>query len=162
MAVDYQQLNEIHRIEGEVDQARAGVKNLVESRISLIEGLPEYQAVEEIKAALEAAKAKLKIAVRDNRDLARLDVDIAEARFDLRDLREILSNTLVLYTQQTGKAVLKEHDRVRQIELRARISKRLLGQERLPIGIDRHLGERVEIPAAPAPQHLEVTPEAAS
>jgi hypothetical protein len=31
--------------------------------------------------------------------VAKLDVDIAEARFDLRDLREILSNTLVTYTQ---------------------------------------------------------------
>jgi hypothetical protein len=29
--------------------------------------------------------------------------------------------------------VIKEHDRTRQIELRARISKRLLGQERLPL-----------------------------
>jgi hypothetical protein len=162
MAVDLQQLNEIHRIEGEVDQARSGVKKLVQDRIDLIEGLPEYQVLQDAREAVEAAKAKLKIAVRDNRDLARLDVDIAEARFDLRDLREILSHTLVLYTQQTGKAVLKEHDRVRQIELRARISKRLLGQERLPIGIDRHLGQHVEIPAAPTPQHLEVTPEPAS
>ena len=80
-----------------------------------------------------------------NRELAKLDVDIAEARFDLRDLREILWNTLVLYTQQTGKVVIKEHDRTRQIELRARISKRLLGQERLPIGINRHLGQHFPI-----------------
>jgi hypothetical protein len=146
MAVDLQQLNEIHQLENEVDQARGGVKALVDSRTSLIEGLPEYQALEEARAALEAAKAKFKIAVRDNRDVAKLDVEIAEARFDLRDLREILSNTLVLYTQQTGKVVIKEHDRTRQIELRARISKRLLGQERLPLGINRHLGEHFPIP----------------
>jgi hypothetical protein len=146
MAVDLQQLNDIHRIENEVDQARSGVKTLVDRRISLIEGLPEYQALEEARAALEAAKAKFKIAVRDNREVAKLDVEIAEARFDLRDLREILSNTLVVYTQQTGKVVIKEHDRTRQIELRARISKRLLGQERLPLGINRHLGEHFPIP----------------
>jgi hypothetical protein len=95
MAVDYQQL--------QVDQARAGVKERVQNRIDLIEALPEYQALEEARAAVEAAKAKLKIAVRDNRDLAKLDVVIAEARFDLRDLREILSHTLVLYTQQTAR-----------------------------------------------------------
>jgi hypothetical protein len=93
MAVDLQQLNEIHRLETEVDQTRSGVKQLIQNRIDLIEALPEYQALEEAKAAVEAAKAKLKIAVRDNRDLARLDVEIAEARFDLRDLREILSHT---------------------------------------------------------------------
>jgi hypothetical protein len=60
--------------------------------------------------------------------------------------REVLSHTLVLYTQQTGKVVIKEHDRTRQIELRARISKRLLGQERLPLGINRHLGQHFPIP----------------
>jgi hypothetical protein len=146
MPVDLQQLNEIHRLEGEVDQSRADVKQLTQSRTDLIEALPEYQALKEAQAAVEAAKAKVKIAVRDNRDLAKLDVDIAEARFDLRDLREILSHTLVLFTQQTGKVVIKEHDRTRQVELRARISKRLLGQERLPIGINRHLGQHFSIP----------------
>jgi hypothetical protein len=146
MPVDLQQLNEIHRLEGEVDQSRAGVKQLEQKRVDLVEALPEYVALEEAKRAVEEAKAGLKIAVRDNRDLAKLEVDIAEARFDLRDLREILSHTLVLYTQQTGKVVIKEHDRTRQIELRARISKRLLGQERLPIGINRHLGQHFPIP----------------
>jgi hypothetical protein len=146
MPVDYQQLQDIHRLETEVDQARAGVKQRVQNRIDLIEALPEYQALEEARAAVEAAKAKLKIAVRDNREVAKLDVEVAEARFDLRDLREVLSHTLVLYTQQTGKVVIKEHDRTRQIELRARISKRLLGQERLPIGINRHLGQHFPIP----------------
>jgi hypothetical protein len=156
MPVDYQQLQDIHRLEGEVDQAKAGVKQLVQSRVDLIEGLPEYVALEEAKRAAEEAKAKLKIAVRDNRDLAKLDVEIAEARFDLRDLREILSHTLVLYTQQTGKVVIKEHDRTRQIELRARISKRLLGQERLPLGINRHLGQHFPIPVG---MKVEVKPD---
>jgi hypothetical protein len=141
MPVDLQQLQEIHRLETEVDQSRAGVKQLKQKRVDLVEALPEYVALEDARRAVEEAKARLKIAVRDNRDRAKLDVDIAEARFDLRDLREILSNTLVLYTQQTGKVVIKEHDRTRQIELRARISKRLLGQERLPLtGPNKLLG----------------------
>jgi hypothetical protein len=42
--------------------------------------------------------------------------------------------------------VIKEHDRTRQIELRARISRRLLGQERLPLGINRHFGQHFPIP----------------
>lgn len=74
-------------------------------------------------------------------------MEIAEAWFNLRDLREILSNTLVLYMQQTGKVVIKEHDQTRQIELRGRISKRLLGQERLPpAGPNKYLGQHFPIP----------------
>ena len=71
MPVDLQQLNEIHRLETEVDQVRGGVKALIDQRTGLIEGLPEYQALEEARVALEAAK--FKIAVRDNREVARLD-----------------------------------------------------------------------------------------
>jgi hypothetical protein len=103
MPVDYQQLQDIHRLEGEVDQAKAGVKQRAQDRVDLIEALLEYQALEEAKRAVEEAKAKLKITVRDNRDLAKLDVEIAEARFDLRDLREVLSHTRVLYTQQSAR-----------------------------------------------------------
>jgi hypothetical protein len=64
MPVDLQQLQEIHKLETEVDQARAGVKQRKQNRVDLIEALPEYQALEEARAAVEAAKAKLKIAVR--------------------------------------------------------------------------------------------------
>jgi hypothetical protein len=84
----------------------------------------------------------------------------SRGRFDLRDLREILSHTLVLYTQQTGKVVIKEHDRTRQIELRARISKRLLGQERLLLaGPNKYLGQHFPIPVG---MKVEVKPEEGS
>jgi len=111
MAVDLQQLQEIDRIESEVDQGRAGVQQLVQSWLDLIEGLPEYKALEEAKAAVEEAKARLKIAVRDTARWPSWTLRSLRPGFDLRDLREILSHTVVMYTQQTGKAVLKEHDR---------------------------------------------------
>jgi hypothetical protein len=151
------QLGPFSHQQREVDQTRADVKQLEQKRVDLVGALPEHQALEEARAAVEAAKARLKIAVRDNRDLAKLDVEIAEARFDLRDLREVLSHTLVLYTQQTGKIVIKEHDRTRQIELRARISKRLLGQERLPLaGPNKYLGQHFPIPEG---MKVEVKPD---
>jgi hypothetical protein len=59
--------------------------------------------------------------------------------------------------QQTGKIVIKEHDRTRQIELRARISKRLLGQERLPLaGPNKYLGQHFPIPEG---MKVEVKPD---
>jgi hypothetical protein len=78
-------------------------------------------------------------------------------------LREIPSHHLVAYHEDTGRDVVKGIDaRTRQIELRAKLGKPALDQARLPLGLSRHLGQHVEIPAAPAPQHLEVTPEPAS
>jgi hypothetical protein len=47
MPVDLRQLQEIHKLETEVDQARAGVKQRKQNRVDLIEALPEYQPIEE-------------------------------------------------------------------------------------------------------------------
>jgi hypothetical protein len=163
MAVDMEQLQRIHRIEGEVKGAEQCVKELKQKRLDLILELPEYQALQDALTAVREAKALLKIAMRDDKELNALEVERAEEAFRLRDLREILSHHLVAYHEDTGRDVVKGIDaRTRQIELRAKLGKPALDQARLPLGLSRHLGQRVEIPAAPAPQHLEVTPEPAS
>jgi hypothetical protein len=146
MAVDLQQLQQIHRLESEVDQARAGVKQLTPSRVDLIEALPGVAGTRGGPGRCRGSQGKAQNRRPRQPRPREAGRRIAEARFDLRDLREILSHALVLYTQQTGKVVIKEHDRTRQVELRARISKRLLGQERLPLGINRHLGQHFPIP----------------
>jgi hypothetical protein len=69
------QLGPFSHQQREVDQTRADVKQLEQKRVDLVGALPEHQALEEARAAVEAAKARLKIAVCDNRDLAKLDVE---------------------------------------------------------------------------------------
>ena len=96
-------------------------------------------------------------AVAVNANLAKLDVEIAEAQLSARP-REILSHTLVLSTQQTGRAVLKQHDRVSQIELRARIE-RLLGQERLRLPSHHVAGAALPDPVG---MKVDVEPEEGS
>jgi hypothetical protein len=156
MAVDMHALNNIHRLEVEIAAAIQSVKALLERREEIITDLAEYQALDEALVAVSEARALLKIAIRDNRQLNGLEVEIAEARFKLRDEREMLSHHLVVYTQDTGRDVLKDHEaRTRQIELRAKLGKRALDQERLPLGLSKHYGAHVEIPTG---QRAEVKP----
>jgi hypothetical protein len=163
MAVDMEQLQRIHRIEGEVKAAEQNANELKEKRVELIQELPEYQALQDALAAVRDARARLKIAIREDSELANLEEERAEALFRLRDLREILSHHLVAYHEDTGRDVVKDHEsRNRQIELKAKLGKPTLDQARLPLGFGRHFGQHVEIPAPPTPQHLEVTPEPAS
>src|SRR6476646_10261642 len=137
MSVDMQALQAIHRIENEIEQSVKTVKALLEQRDDLIEDMDEHKALEEALAAVRAARVRLKLAIADNRDLNKLEVDIAEAKFKKRDLGDILSHRLVVYTQDTGRDVVKDHaDRARQIELKAKLGKPTLDQARLPLGIN--------------------------
>lgn len=150
MAVDMQALQAIHRIETEMEESAKAVKVLLEQRSDMITELDEYKALAAALAAVKAARSRLKIAIGDNRELNKLEVDIAEAKFKKRDLGEILSHHLVVYTQDTGRDVVKDHAaRTRQIELKAKLGKPTLDQTRLPLGINRHLGERQAIPEGP-------------
>jgi hypothetical protein len=150
-----QQLQAIHRLETEIVQTSSEVKRLVEGRNNLITDLPEYQTLQEAIKALEEARGRFKLAVRDDRDLARLDVDIAETRFTLRDLREQLSLSLVHYYQDTGQQTIRDsEERRRQIELHAKYATKPLGTEPLPLGLGRRFNAHIDIPTTPDAQHL--------
>jgi uncharacterized protein YPO0396 len=156
MSVDMGQLQRIHAIEIDVADATKTVKGLKQKRTQLVEGLPEYQALQEALEAAQAARMRLKLAIVDSYELVRLEEQLAEARYKQRDVTEILSHHLVIYTQDTGREVIKDREgRTRQIELRAKEGKAALDQVRLPLGLDKHFGARVEIPEAPPAGHLE-------
>src|SRR3954451_10930732 len=106
MSVNMEQLERIHRIETEIDQSVKAAKTLLEQKAELIEDLDEYKALEDALAAVKEARVRLRLAIGDNRELAKVEVDTAEERFKLRDLREILSHHLVVYTQDTGRDVV--------------------------------------------------------
>ena len=147
MSVDMQALQAIHRVENEIDDSTKAIKALSEQYTGLIEDLDEYQELEAALTAVKECRVKLKLAIRDNRELNKVEVDISEAKFKRRDLSEILSHHLVVYTQDTGKDVIRDREgRTRQIELKAKEGKPTLDQPRLPLGINRHLGERQPIP----------------
>src|SRR6478752_7611764 len=102
MAADIVLIQAIHRIETELADSVKGVKALIEQRSDHITDLDEFKALEDALAAVKAARYKLRLAIQDNRELNKLEVDISEAKFKKRDLGEILSHHLVVYTQDTG------------------------------------------------------------
>ena len=157
MAVDMQQLQAIHHLQGEVSEADREVKTLVEDYEQQLADLPEQQAVDEAEQALKEARDRLKIAITSDPDLAKLADQIDEAKFRRRDLGEILSHHLVVYHDETGRNVIKDREATtRAIEFKARLGKPALDQPRLPLGINRHLGQHFPIPVG---MKVEVKPE---
>ena len=103
------------------------------------------------------ARDRLKITIASDPDLAKLADRIDEAKFHRRDLGEILSHHLVAYHQDTGRDVIRDMEsRNRKIEFKAKLGKPALDQPRLPLGINRHLGQHFPIPVG---MKVEVKPE---
>ena len=147
MAVDMQQLQAIHHLQGEVSEADREVKTLVEDYEQQLADLPEQQAVAEAERTLKEARDRLKITIASDPDLAKLADQIDEAKFKRRDLGEILSHHLVVYHDETGRDVIKDREATtRAIEFKAKLGKPTLDQPRLPLGISRHLGEHSRSP----------------
>jgi hypothetical protein len=154
MAVDLQQLQAIHHLQGEVSEADREVKTLVEDYEQQLSDLPEQQAVDEAEQALKEARDRLKITIASDPDLAKLADRIDEAKFKRRDLGEIVSHHLVVYHDETGRDVIKDREATtRAIEFRAKIGKPTLDQPRLPLGLSQYFGRiipegyRVEVKA---------------
>jgi hypothetical protein len=146
VAVDQQLIQAIHRIENELDTETRGLKALRDKRIDLITDLDEFKTLQDALQAVKEARVRLKLAIQDNHELNRLEVEIGETKFHKHDLAEILSHHLVAYHEETGRDVVRDNEsRTRQIELKAKMGKPALDQPRLPLGINRHLGERQPI-----------------
>jgi hypothetical protein len=158
MAVDLQQLQAIHHLQGEVHEADRDVKTLVEDYAQQLADLPEQQAVSEAEQALKEARDRLKITIASDPDLAKLADRIDEAKFHRRDLGEILSHHLVVYHDGTGRDVIKDREATtRAIEFKAKLGKPTLGQPRLPLaGPNKYLGQHFPIPEG---MKVEVKPE---
>jgi hypothetical protein len=87
------------------------------------------------------------LAIRNDSELNRLEVEIGEAKFHRRDLGEILSHHLVAYHEDTGRDVVRDmENRNRKIEFKAKLGKPALDQPRLPIGQSQHFGRHISIP----------------
>ena len=134
-------------MQGEINAAIREVKDLLQQWDEHIRDLPEYQALRELLEAVIEARAWLKLAISNDSELNRLEVEIGEAKFHRRDLGEILSHHLVAYHEDRGRDIIKDMEsRNRKIEFKAKLGKPALDQPRLPLGINRHLGEHIPIP----------------
>lgn len=135
MSVDLEKLQRIHSLEGEIFATELELKAIKERRTELVTDLPEFTELEQAQAALRAASVKLKLAIRDNRELNALYVERGEVAYHLHDLKDMLSHHLTAYHQDTARDVIKDaQGRNRQIELSARLSKpskRVLDQTRM-------------------------------
>jgi hypothetical protein len=148
MSVDIQQLYQIHHLQGEVSEADREVKTLVEDYEQQLADLPEQRAVDEAERVLKEARDRLKITIASDPDLAKLADRIDEAKFNRRDLGEILSHHLVVYHDETGRDVIKDREATtRAIEFKAKLGKPTLDQPRLPLaGPNKYLGQHFPIP----------------
>ena len=146
-AVDLQQLQAIHHLQGEVSDADREAKALVEAYEEQLADLPEQQAVDEAEKALKEARDRLKITIASDADLAKLADRIDEAKFHRRDVGEILSHHLVVYHDETGRDVIKDREATtRAIEFKAKLGKPTLDQPRLSLGMSQHFGRHIPIP----------------
>ncbi|MDN4611457.1 hypothetical protein [Arthrobacter burdickii] len=161
MSVDLAQLQRIHSLEGEIAAAELELRAVKERRTELITELPEFKDLENVRGMLRTAEVKLKLAIRDDRELNALYEQRGEVSYHLHDLRDMLSHHLVAYHPDTGRDVVKDSSaRNRQIELSARLSKpgkRVMDQTKL--SFSQHFGVRVAIPEAPVAKQLELTQE---
>ena len=157
MTVDIQQLQAIHHLQGEVSEADREVKTSLRTTSSSWPICPSNKPSDEAEQALKEARDRLKITIATDPDLAKLADRIDEAKFHRRDLGEILSHHLVAYHEETGRDVIRDMEtRNRKIEFKARLGKPALDQPRLPLGINRHLGQHFPIPVG---MKVEVKPE---
>lgn len=114
-------------------KAKAEVSRLSEAAQNEVENMPQYQELVKAGQAVEAASEKLRIAKLGNRDLNNLLDTLAEARKEVRAINDALSSLLIHYAtthKQRSLNVLDEH---REIDITAKIGKRLEQQEVLPL-----------------------------
>lgn len=154
-------MGRIHLIDGEIVATELKIKAIRTRRTELVTELPEFKELEYIRRTLKDAEVRLKLAIREDPELAKLETAKADAAYELRDLKDQLSHNLTAYMESTGRDVIKDSlARNRHIDLIARLSKpskRVLDQAKLPFS--EHFGRRVTIPEAPAAKQLELMQE---
>lgn len=137
------QVNKINELQGEVDALRLRRRE-VNKQIS---ELPEALALKEAQDALLQATETLRVAMRSNRDYARLADERGEVNWKLRDLEELLSRSIEAYHEDSGRDVVLDSQGVkRAIEAKYSLGKPALDQPRLPFS--SHFEQRVPIAEA--------------
>jgi hypothetical protein len=155
MAIDFEQLQRIHRIATELKSVDESFRQATDRRAEIISELDEYHALQDALAVVRDAKAALRRAIAGNAELANLEEERADLAYQRRDVKQTLSHHLVAYHDETGRDTVKDLEgHTRQLELSARYGKPTLDQPRLPLGMSRHFGVKVEIAETPPARRL--------
>jgi hypothetical protein len=126
-------INDIHRVEQEIEECTAKIKTIKDDRKSQIEELPECKDLQGLTNDLKVARELLKGAIEADKDISTTSSELSEYKFKLNDLKEILSHNLVIYFRDTGREVVEDFESTtRQIVIKAKLGAKALDQESLP------------------------------
>lgn len=114
----------IHRLLGEMAEARAEAKTIKDQLKDIAEQNDEYRALEEELEELAAKRTKAKEILKADADYQKFSVELDELKFKQKDLGEILSHHLVSYYNETKATQIKDdRGEVRQVIISAKIGR---------------------------------------
>lgn len=107
----------------EIQETKRRLKTLRELQAEHLEQMPEWQAVEEAKLAMQGKIDQLKIALSQDSEYNDRQEDIASWRLKLTDQEDILSLHLVHYRDEEEAQAVEFGDKERPIVLKAKLGK---------------------------------------
>ncbi len=107
----------------EIKESRRRLKVLREQRQEHLEGVQEWNDLQESKTALKGQEDKLKIALSSDDDYNQLSENIQEWSHKLTDQEDILSQHLIVYRDEEDEDAVEFGDTERPIVLKARLGK---------------------------------------
>lgn len=122
--MDEKTLDAIHRILGEIAEAKAEAKTIKEQLADIADQNDDYRELEEELKELTAKRVKAKEILRADNDYQKFSAELDELKFKLKDLGEILSHHLVSYYNETNATQIKDdRGEVRQVIITAKIGR---------------------------------------
>lgn len=117
-------VDSIHRVDQEITETKKVLKDREGDLQDLVESFPEFKALQEAQQALDLAKHNLKTKLEGTQGYTVLKEEVADTKFKLRDLKDILSHHVVAYYKETGKDQLDEgKSMAREVIVKGRLGK---------------------------------------
>ena len=94
---------EISRLIDEIDETKRELKTIREQLRDALDQNEEYRAAQTETETLATKRAEARKMLLDDRDYQKINAELEDTRFKLRDLNEILSHHLIEHYSQTQK-----------------------------------------------------------
>ena len=99
---------EIARLIEEIDETKRGLKTVRDQLRDAIDQNEEYKAAQAEIEKLAAKRADARKMLLEDRDYQKINSELEESRFKLRDLNEILSHHLIEHYSKTQKTEITD------------------------------------------------------